>query len=144
MLVFLSWLDKEIRVDGFFFFFAFDSDNVKGKWKKQKLMCVDGSVFKEIGIGLMVVVEWWLKEKEGLLDLGCGLFQFFFKERGKGHLFLFFFFHCSWWLGFGIIRLWVFFLYFRREFRNNFLLLFFLYILSSPPSFFLYETITYL
>jgi hypothetical protein len=31
VLVFLSWLDKEIRVDGFFFFFAFDSDNVKGK-----------------------------------------------------------------------------------------------------------------
>jgi len=110
-------------------------------------MCVDGSVFKEIGIGLMVVVEWWLKEKEGLLDLGCGLFQFFFKERGKGHLFLFSsFFPLSWWLGFGIIRLWVFFflMYFRRECRNNFLLLFFLYILSSPPSFFLYETITYL
>jgi hypothetical protein len=42
-LVFLRWLDKEIRVDDFIFF-VFDSDGVKGKWTKQEFVCVNGFV----------------------------------------------------------------------------------------------------
>jgi hypothetical protein len=69
------------------------------------------------------VGEWWLKEKEGLMGLGYGLFRVF-SERGiKAYCFFLFFFSLSrWQLGFGIMGLGFFCVYafWKRMWEQNF------------------------
>jgi hypothetical protein len=58
-------------------------------------VCVNGFVLEGKWCGLMMVGEWWLKEKEGLMGLGYGLFRVF-SERGiKAYYFFLLFFSLS-------------------------------------------------
>jgi hypothetical protein len=70
----------------------------------------------------MMVGEWWLKEKEGLMGLGYGLFRVF-SERGiKAYCFFLFFSLSRWQLGFGIMGLGFFCVYafWKRMWEQNF------------------------